>query len=211
MKKTLYLVRNADIGFDYRFKYVGRLDPPLSEQGFLDAQALGEYCKNTFYTSKERVYLSPSKRSLQTWKEMKLDTSEEVAHLPALQEIHFGNWEGKSFFDIEKTNPLALVSWAQTPSQFSFPGGESFKEFLDRIDFLSSFLKESSAKKILLVTHGGVISTLICLLLKVNPSSHLSFQVQSASASSLEIFSDGSALLTGLNQFSAKRRAEWPG
>ncbi|TGM98175.1 histidine phosphatase family protein [Leptospira yasudae] len=210
LKKTLYLIRNADIGIDYRFKYVGRLDPPLSAQGISDAQSLGNYCKETFHSSNEQVYLSPSKRSLQTWKEMGLESSSEPIVIPALQEIHFGNWEGKSFTELEQIDPEGLIRWAAEPSLFSFPSGESFKTFVDRIDFLSSFLKESSAQKIILVSHGGLISTLICLLLKIHPSSYLHFQVKSASVSSMEIFSNGTALLTSLNQYSAKRRSEWP-
>ncbi|AYV57944.1 histidine phosphatase family protein [Leptospira kmetyi] len=210
LKKTLYLIRNSDIGLNFRFKYVGRLDPALSPQGIEDAKSLGNYCKDTFYSSNEQIYLSPSKRSVQTWKEMGLDSFSEPICVPALQEIDFGNWEGKSFSELEQTHPEELLRWAAAPSLFSFPSGESFQAFVDRIDFIASFLKESSASKIVLVTHGGVISTLICLLIGIHPSSYIQFQVKSSSVSSVEIFSNGSALLTSLNQYSAKRRCEWP-
>lgn len=206
----MYLIRNSDIGINYRLKYVGRLDPALSPQGISDAKALGNYCKDTFYSSNEQIYLSPSKRSVQTWKESGLDSSSEPICLPALQEIDFGSWEGKSFTELEQTHPEELLRWAAAPSSFSFPSGESFKAFVDRIDFIASFLKESSAQKIVLVTHGGVISTLICLLLKIDSPSYVHFQVKSSSVSSVEIFSNGSALLSSLNQYSAKRRCEWP-
>ncbi|TGM03652.1 histidine phosphatase family protein [Leptospira barantonii] len=210
LKKKLYLIRNSDIGLNYRFKYVGRLDPALSPQGIEDAKTLGNYCKDTFYFSNEQIYLSPSKRSIQTWKEMGLDSASEPICLPVLQEIDFGNWEGKSFTELEQTHPEELLRWAAAPSLFSFPSGESFKSFVDRIDFIASFLKESPAQRIILVTHGGVISTLICLLLGIHPSSYIHFQVKSSSVSSVEIFSNGSALLTSLNQYSVKRRCEWP-
>ncbi|MCW5210022.1 histidine phosphatase family protein, partial [Desulfobulbus sp. US1] len=48
------------------------------------------------------------------------------------------------------------------------------------------------------VTHGGVIRTMICLALGISPRNYLLFDVQPASLTVLDLFSEG-GVLRGLN------------
>jgi broad specificity phosphatase PhoE len=53
-------------------------------------------------------------------------------------------------------------------------------------------------EKILIITHGGIIRHLLCLLLGLEAEKYLLFEVKSGCISSLRLFDEG-GLLTGLN------------
>jgi alpha-ribazole phosphatase len=54
---------------------------------------------------------------------------------PRLMEIHFGEWEGRSFDEIGQA---ALDAWSAAPLDFAPPGGESPRQMATRaLDFLA--------------------------------------------------------------------------
>lgn len=83
-----------------------------------------------------------------------------------LQEIHFGNWEGKKVADIYEKYPDALTQFWQAPTSFTPPNGEPFLVFAQRVDeallSIQSFAKLHCIKDVLIITHGGVIKYLTC-------------------------------------------------
>ncbi|MEO7164416.1 MAG: histidine phosphatase family protein, partial [Bdellovibrionia bacterium] len=141
----------------------------------------------------------------------------EVQYLEELREIDFGQWEGKTFPEIYALDPKAVESWGRFDPEFSFPAGESLSTFLQRIgrlkEKISDALKdEGSCREIILVTHGGVIATLICLFLGLDPSQYLLFRMGRPSISELTIFGNGKGVLEKLNFGPFERRhGEWPG
>ncbi len=74
-----------------------------------------------------------------------------------LQELHFGEWEMRSWEDIGFS---ALNDWAADPLGFVPPGGESANGLRLRVeDFLAEL--EQECDEAVLVTHAGVIKTLV--------------------------------------------------
>ena len=72
-----------------------------------------------------------------------------------LNEIDFGEWEGKPWNDIERT---ALDAWAADVLNFVPPGGESVAGLKQRaLDFASSL----DSPRVALVTHAGIIRALL--------------------------------------------------
>ncbi len=88
----------------------------------------------------------------------------EMKVIPALQEIDFGQWEGRlinSIADEEKQR-----FW-KNPVKYPPPGGESYVDFQQRImAFWSDLLTCYQGKNCLLITHGGVQKTLLSAILK---------------------------------------------
>ncbi len=74
-----------------------------------------------------------------------------------LQELHFGRWEMQTW---EAIGFEALNEWAADPLGFVPPGGESVNAMKARLD---DFLAEVGPhhEEVILVTHAGVIKTLI--------------------------------------------------
>lgn len=80
-----------------------------------------------------------------------------------IQEMHFGLWEGKTSAELFATDADALTRFWSDPLRNSPPQGEPLPEFAARLlaawqDIVTKF----SGKKVLVVTHGGVIRTLLC-------------------------------------------------
>jgi len=80
----------------------------------------------------------------------------------ALQELHFGDWEGRSAAQIMEDQADALGRFWENPYAFTPPNGEPVEAFAERV--LSAVERLSSqyaGKRVLLVTHGGVMRLLL--------------------------------------------------
>ena len=141
MKITL--IRHAESVYNEKRLLQGQVDCELSKKGLKETK---EKSKN-FPSNFDICFCSPLKRTKQT---------AEIL-VPYLNKIYderiiergLGDWENtpntdeKQFLMHNKTVP---------------PNGETFEEFDNRIlDFLEMLKKDYNNKKILIVTHGGVI------------------------------------------------------
>ena len=191
MASRLILLRHGRTGLSGR--YVGSSDVPLSEEGrkqILDLRPdLGTMKIDGLLTS-PMLRCTQSANLLDLGLPMQLD--------PDLREIDFGRWEGKSFAEIEAQDPALVQHWASGTDDFRFPDGEATSGFANRIDAVKNRLLASDARTLLLVTHGGVIRSLICGLLGLSQSNYLLFQVAKGHYSTIDLY-DGGGVLTGFN------------
>lgn len=79
-----------------------------------------------------------------------------------LREICFGDWEGREIESIWRDHPKAISAWSQDPVQHTPPNGEDLNNVHDRLEAFDRYVqKKYRGKKILLVTHGGVIRVML--------------------------------------------------
>ena len=50
-----------------------------------------------------------------------------------LRELDFGQFEGRTYEEIEREHPEFFRSWMETPTLVRFPGGESYAELRERV------------------------------------------------------------------------------
>ncbi len=80
-----------------------------------------------------------------------------------LAELDFGEWEGKTAEQLMQHDGEALQRFWQDPQRHAPPGGENFSAFSARVLGAWGELQERHAgKRVLLVTHAGVIRRLLC-------------------------------------------------
>ena len=89
-------------------------------------------------------------------------------------EIHFGEFEGRSYDDIAAEYPDLYRQWMEHPAEVHFPGGESLKQMWT-LPQRDGCCRDSSPrlqphKSIALVTHGGVIRILLAEALGLPPA-----------------------------------------
>jgi len=172
---------------------VGSTDVDLSEQGVLQAQRLAGRLPGGL-----TCLCSPMRRCRQTLDRLQANgVADEVVFDERLREMDFGDWEMKTFSDLAD-NDADIDAWMEYV-HFTFPGGESVDHFVDRLQDLLVEFRTRPDEEILILTHGGVIRTLLCLTLGIAVKNYLLFNVLPASWSTVELYSEG-GVLTALNR-----------
>jgi len=190
----LYLVRHGDTGMAAG-TFVGKSDPPLAPVGRKQVSRLAPWLPA------EPVCLcSPLLRCRETLALLQEQGIGRKARIDdRLREMDFGHWEMKTLTEIAPG--AELIASLSEYHGFSFPGGESVAAFLGRLRDLVEELRPSPGgigEDLILVSHGGVIRSLLCLLLNLDPRNYLLFGVDPASLAIVTLFPDG-GVLTALN------------
>jgi len=83
-----------------------------------------------------------------------------------MREMDFGDWENRSFDELEKEYGALLRQFWQSPVGIQPPGGEGFEDFSQRvIQGWNRWIESDCGNCRLLVAHGGVIRVLLAHLL----------------------------------------------
>ena len=192
MAKTLYLLRHGETAANGRF--IGSTDLPVAPHGFVQLDTTRDLLRKEGIS---RIFRSPMLRCRQTSEYLGLwQTAEESA---VLREIDFGDWEGKTFDEISREWPEKVQEWGTWSESFTFPAGESIGGFVARVRKAKSLIDSCDDEKILVISHGGVIRTLICLYLGLSADKYLLFEIKAGCYATLSLFSEG-GVLTSLNR-----------
>jgi len=77
-----------------------------------------------------------------------------------LRERHFGVGEGMTYDEVDRAYPGAFARIRNVDPDFVIPGGESRRQFHERVrGAFESLATTHSGKTIVIVTHGGVLAT----------------------------------------------------
>jgi alpha-ribazole phosphatase len=109
-------------------------------------------------------FSSPLKRCRKLASEL---TSKEVHLDDRLQELDFGKWEGQKWDDIESDR---LKEWMDDFVNVACPGGESYREMNERVIEWWDELIEKDFETVIVVTHAGVIRSLLSHVLGISYS-----------------------------------------
>lgn len=101
----------------------------------------------------------------------------------SLKEVNFGDWEGLLWEQIDRD---LIEQWAQQPTRFEFPGGESLLAFEQRVTGIFSQLK-TLPEDTCVFTHGGVIRLMLALAENQSWESQLQRPVPFASVTEVKI------------------------
>jgi len=149
-------VRHGETEQNRLRQYLGQADPPLNSKGEEQARHLAERLSKWQITA---VYTSDLQRCKQTAAVIASCHGLVSVECPALREISFGLWEGKTYTQIMEEDEERAVMWYADPLTVSPPDGETLLAFGERVDRWLASIKEAcrADDTILLVSHGGVI------------------------------------------------------
>lgn len=102
----------------------------------------------------DAVYSSPLSRCALLAAELSADYQTD----PALQELNFGDWEGKTWDDVAGPE---CDGWMNDFVNLAPPNGESMLQMEERIMLFWKKLLLQPFKNVAIVTHGGVIRILL--------------------------------------------------
>lgn len=90
-----------------------------------------------------------------------------LPHVAGLREMHFGDWELKSYKDIDDQDH-SRAFW-ETPGDIAAPNGESWNQLCQRVDTsIGQLLTAHPNKDLVVVAHFGVVITQIQKAMKVS-------------------------------------------
>jgi alpha-ribazole phosphatase/probable phosphoglycerate mutase len=158
----LLFIRHAET--DMAGAFCGHSDPELNTRG---RAQLGELINRLRMEKIAVVYTSDLRRAHTTGLAIAEAFGVGCHIRPALREINFGQWEGITWKEIERRDEAYSRLWLAEYPRLPAPDGESFPKFerrvLDEVKFLS--LKAAAADCcIAVVTHAGVLRTVLCAL-----------------------------------------------
>jgi alpha-ribazole phosphatase len=149
---SIYLIRHDET--EMRGVLLGQMNPPLSEAGRAHAaRALGGMHVPVAWTS-------PLRRAKDTAVFL---NAAKVVEVPALREIDHGEWNGKTWAEIEFGWAALAVQKSADWLGIAAPGGEEWMAFLDRVRSAWQAIREGPPNSAV-VAHQGVNAALAHLI-----------------------------------------------
>ncbi len=166
---TVILVRHGQTEGNLQQVWHGAMDAPLTAVGRAQIQAAARgvaALQDRFPV--DYFFVSPLPRAQSTAAAIAATIGKEPVVDDELREFGIGDWEGRSFSDLSDNEDL-WGRWASDPS-FAPPNGESPYSFNQRaVRALEALVAKHKGHTILVVTHGGVIGSLLATLLGQGP------------------------------------------
>lgn len=190
----IYLIRHAEN--DYVGKKLAGWKPGvhLNEKGRRQAQALAERLAGVRL---EAVYSSPLERAIETAAPLAQARRLPILRRPALGEVKYGEWTGRSLKALARTRLWRVVQFR--PSAVRFPGGETFPELQMRVvGALEAIRAEHPKGAVAVVSHGDAIRVAVAHYLGVHLDLFQRIMISPASITILHL-SDGLPRLLRLN------------
>lgn len=205
----IYFVRHGESTANDEGIYSGHLDVELTEKG--KQQALG--CKDILSNIEfQHVVSSDLKRAKNTAEIICGDRNIDISENKELREMNFGIWEGLSNREIVEKYKDEYNTWINDYVNLKAPEGESLKEFYDRAvsayeDIKAKYIinkehisgGDKKIKDILIVSHSGVIRSLISHEMGNGIDGYWKYAVDNCSVSVMEYDETGYGFLKYLN------------
>jgi len=169
--KTIYLTRHGQSEYNLSQKIGG--DSALTQHGRDYALALANYVHSNILNNKPRTRLwtSTLKRTIETgmhirneevvadgqkWITMRPRRWQRPRRWHALDEIHAGIFDGKTYQEIEEIDPEEFKMRKQDKLGYRYPRGESYLDVMQRLDTIIHEL-ERQRDPVLIIGHQGIL------------------------------------------------------
>lgn len=180
-----WLVRHGESTWNSERRLQGALDAPLSPRGRAQASALAAGLGDTRF---DALYTSPLLRARDTAAACGARLGLEPVALADLREIGLGDWEGLTLDTVEARAGDHYQRWLEAPVDHPAPGGEPMSALVERVrTALDGLCAAHPAGRVLVVSHGGVISSALCGWLGRPLNAIWSFRLANASITRVEL------------------------
>ena len=189
-----YLIRHGETTWNAERRVQGHTDIPLHDGGREQAALTGQRLADTRFGA---VYSSDLVRARETAEIIVAASNTgpyEIVIDERLREVSFGRLEGKTWTEMD--DEIRAVQ-NERNLDFAPPGGESYREMLDRLGGFAEMLKERHANDdVLVVGHGAAFRALAVRMLGLPDETFWSLSgLRSASISRVRRRDDGRTAL----------------
>lgn len=158
---TLYFIRHGESVSNLITQFAGSLDMPLTEKGEAQAAATADFLREIPFTA---VYASDLCRAYDTGAVVAQSHSIPIHATAELREIFAGDWEGRTYSQLETEFPDSYGVWRSQIGLAQCPNGESVAQLQQRIDaFIRDVVKLHPDEAVCIATHATPIRVMECL------------------------------------------------
>lgn len=151
-------IRHGETAWNVDTRIQGHLDIPLSANGRWQAERLAEALRDETITA---IYASDLTRAWETAQYVGQVHGLKLNKEVGLRERDFGDFEGKTFAEIEVLLPEQSLRWRKRDPEFYPAGGESLTTMRTRVlEAAERLAAQHPGEQIALVGHGGVMDVL---------------------------------------------------
>lgn len=169
--------------------------PPLNEKGKEEMEKLAYWLKVS-NQSADLIYCSAALRAIQSTRYIAKTLKREFNVLDEVYERRAGIWGGLTFKQIGEKYPSMLNEYHNDPSSFWPEGGESTLALYERVKkAIDQLVIENQHKRILVVTHAGVIQAAISAAIGIPPEYHARIYIPTGSATQINYYTGWSSLV----------------
>ncbi len=154
----LLFIRHGETDWNRQQRFQGQIDVPLNATGEQQAARLAQRLAAERH---DRLFSSDLLRARQTAAPLAAAWQMAPVAVPGLREQSFGILEGLDVPTIQARHPDLWRLWLQQDADFAPPGGESQRQFHQRVlTAVKDLAASASAPRLVVVTHGGVLDML---------------------------------------------------
>jgi broad specificity phosphatase PhoE len=186
MTTRLLLARHGETLSTVAARMCGSTDSPLSAGGKSQARRLARFLAETEQI--DALYSSPLQRARHTAEAIGERTGLTPVCLDDLRELDCGDCEDLTLDEIQRRFPDAWERNLLDDKAFCWPGGETRAALHGRITgAFDEILRATPEATIVVVSHGGMLSTYLSGLLDGQPWAWLKYQLGTCSVSEVQI------------------------
>ena len=201
--KRLVFIRHASTVANEKGLLCGSMETDISEKGKLEIVCLKdkiEKLKQEESWKFSKLYVSESKRTEETVKDIAYLENLEIIKIKDLGEIDFGDFEGKTFEWIRNEYPKEYDKLCSEGFDYRYLNGENAIEAYEKnkraVEYILKDMEDDSTA--IICAHGGSIRNILSYMLCGKLENHWNFKIENAKITVLE-YDYGFSVLTKLN------------
>jgi uncharacterized phosphatase len=191
----LTLIRHGQSVANVAGRLQGQMDFPLSTQGLNEAKAVGKWLADEEI---DAIYSSDLSRAFQTAGEIAQYHTTEIIKNLALREFHLGQFQGLTREEISERFPEYVdLDW--------WTAGVAGVEQIDQIraralEAVQLLLERHQGQRVVAVSHGGWIGTLLMALLNIEWKGKRVFTIGNTSMTTIDFSDPKQLVVVGVNE-----------
>lgn len=159
-RARIFLIRHGETDWNLAGRLQGGHDIPLNDLGREQAAGAARVIGQLSADPPRCFVASPLSRAAQTMAILRAGLGlppDDFRRDDRLKELSFGRWEGSTWLDLRRRDPIGVAARDADPWHFVPPGGESYAALTERARAAVAEITEDAV----IVTHGGVIRALL--------------------------------------------------
>jgi broad specificity phosphatase PhoE len=187
MRGTALLMRHGETAWNREGRVMGRNPIELDEDGRAQVKASVPFAR---LLQPELIITSPLARARQSAEIIAAGVGDiPVAEDPQLSEVKYGRWEGMVYDDL--LEDADYLNYRDHPLDAPTPGGETIAQVQSRgVEAVRRAITDNSGRRILFVSHGDIIRTILCHFLRLELAHFRRIRVDNAAFSAFQLVGD---------------------